>query len=271
MIISLLGGDKEGAQLCYQLNLAEQFVGRLPTCQIQTQSTSVSRMHCRIYKNNAQWMIEDLRSLNGIAINGRRAHLSPIQYGDILQIGKLFFVFTDITVNDIPAQSEWLSGIEQTARKYEQASELFPNNTPAAPAVQTVPAKPPAAAPYMVPKPVQEPDAQKPITRTRASDIIKTPGPTVPDSARRTTQLSYNKTPVQHPTPKVASALPGETGAVKTGGAQPNPLAQRTPDLSQLHVKTGPDWTVWIVIGIILAIVAGIVIWKVTQHAPGVH
>ena len=89
-----------------QLNVARPIILRIPplgavvgrepgVAQIIITEASVSRKHCRFWREAGSWRVEDLSSANGTALNGRR--LTPnkgaaIKDGDKLQISKIQFL-----------------------------------------------------------------------------------------------------------------------------------------------------------------------------------
>ena len=126
LLVPLLNSVEEKLPDCYALEEVEAYIGRHPSCKVQAQSPSISRMHARVFLNNGQWMVEDLRSLNGVAVNGKRVYYGPLNVGDILQVGRLFFTLANASLPEFPALKDWLIRLENQARFFEQQSELFP-------------------------------------------------------------------------------------------------------------------------------------------------
>ncbi|MBZ0202352.1 MAG: FHA domain-containing protein [Ignavibacteria bacterium] len=63
-------------------------IGRASTCDIVIDNTGVSSKHARIYVDNSKAYIEDLRSLNGTIVNGRKINSkTPIGAADVIIIG----------------------------------------------------------------------------------------------------------------------------------------------------------------------------------------
>jgi pSer/pThr/pTyr-binding forkhead associated (FHA) protein len=54
---------------------------------------TVSRHHARIYQREGQWVVDDLGSVNGVWVNGRRTGHNLLQDGWRLRIGGVEFVF----------------------------------------------------------------------------------------------------------------------------------------------------------------------------------
>ena len=66
-------------------------IGRAPGCELQIESTSVSRHHALLLTNSRDVIIEDLHSTNGVLVNGRRVTRQLLTDGDILIIGEAQF------------------------------------------------------------------------------------------------------------------------------------------------------------------------------------
>ena len=66
-------------------------VGRHPECDIQLESTKVSRQHCCLAYASAYLVVRDLDSTNGIRVNGQRVAESKLSHGDELTIGNFNF------------------------------------------------------------------------------------------------------------------------------------------------------------------------------------
>jgi predicted component of type VI protein secretion system len=66
-------------------------VGRHPECDIQLESTKVSRQHCCLAYAAAHLVVRDLDSTNGIRINGQRVAEGRLSHGDQLTIGNFNF------------------------------------------------------------------------------------------------------------------------------------------------------------------------------------
>lgn len=64
-------------------------IGRLATCDLPIDSTTVSREHAALVKRNDTWWVFDLGSTNGTKVNGIRASEQPIRPGDRLDVGTI--------------------------------------------------------------------------------------------------------------------------------------------------------------------------------------
>jgi FHA domain len=62
---------------------AEQLlVGRSSVCDVRLDDLSVSRLHARLMFRDGAWVVQDLRSKNGTALNGSRVMRSQLRPGD---------------------------------------------------------------------------------------------------------------------------------------------------------------------------------------------
>ncbi|MBY5163987.1 FhaA domain-containing protein [Salsipaludibacter albus] len=64
-------------------------IGRLATCDLPVDSTTVSREHAALLKRNDTWWVVDLGSTNGTRVNGVRASEHPVRPGDTLKVGTI--------------------------------------------------------------------------------------------------------------------------------------------------------------------------------------
>jgi DNA repair exonuclease SbcCD ATPase subunit len=64
-------------------------IGRAPTCELQLETTSVSRHHALLLKSARELVIEDLNSTNGVLVNGRKISRQLLKDGDLLTLGEV--------------------------------------------------------------------------------------------------------------------------------------------------------------------------------------
>jgi hypothetical protein len=76
----VLALDWSGAQ-------RELLVGRAPRCDITLADQTVSRRHARLLFRDGEWIVQDLRSRNGVTLNGARVGRSRLRPGDRLGLG----------------------------------------------------------------------------------------------------------------------------------------------------------------------------------------
>lgn len=68
-------------------------IGRAPGCELQIESSSVSRHHALLVMGQREVVIEDLNSTNGVLVNGRKVSRQLLNDGDMLTIGEAQFRF----------------------------------------------------------------------------------------------------------------------------------------------------------------------------------
>ncbi|MGA3066194.1 MAG: FHA domain-containing protein [Tepidisphaeraceae bacterium] len=69
-------------------------IGRAPDCQLAVRDILLSRRHCRIEKSPHGWLLIDLNSKNGTAVNGEKL-IAPrlLRDNDIVRMGRSRLVF----------------------------------------------------------------------------------------------------------------------------------------------------------------------------------
>ncbi len=67
-------------------------VGRLDSCDICLRLPNVSKTHCKFVFEKGYWVIEDLKSTNGIKVNGERVNRKVLHPNDKVSIGKRTFI-----------------------------------------------------------------------------------------------------------------------------------------------------------------------------------
>ncbi|MFO0585580.1 MAG: sigma 54-interacting transcriptional regulator [Anaeromyxobacter sp.] len=55
--------------------------------------TRVSSAHARVTRGARGWLVEDLGSKNGLAVNGKAVARAPLEDGDLLELGRTFLLF----------------------------------------------------------------------------------------------------------------------------------------------------------------------------------
>ncbi|MGW8369565.1 MAG: AAA family ATPase [Gammaproteobacteria bacterium] len=94
-------------------------IGRQPGNSLVLAELEISRRHALINRVGDRYIIEDLHSINGILVNGRRCDTAVLSVGDIVRIGLVDLVFDagderterqiadpDATGDSLPAMSE---------------------------------------------------------------------------------------------------------------------------------------------------------------------
>jgi pSer/pThr/pTyr-binding forkhead associated (FHA) protein len=71
-------------------------LGRAAAADFIVDAALVSRLHCRLTANSSEGLVvEDLKSTNGVLVNGKRVRRSGLRAGDTLTVGRVEFVVRD--------------------------------------------------------------------------------------------------------------------------------------------------------------------------------
>jgi hypothetical protein len=62
-------------------------IGRHPACDIVVADPSVSRRHAQLTFRDGVWVLQDLASTNGSAVNGERVGRAALHSGDLVELG----------------------------------------------------------------------------------------------------------------------------------------------------------------------------------------
>jgi predicted component of type VI protein secretion system len=100
---------------------AETIVGRRNDCDLRILSSQVSRRHCMLTIHDGALSVEDLDSVNGTIVNGKRiSRKCQLDHGDIVEIGPLRFVVDAEPTGEMPA----LAG--RAAEEADEELEVLP-------------------------------------------------------------------------------------------------------------------------------------------------
>ena len=92
-------------------------IGRAPTNHVVIPDDICSRNHCEVFLGTSGWILRDLGSRNGTLIDGRRVSGEvPLDFGDQLQIGDFFLLFTQ-NVGDTDDADR--SGLDDNTETYD--------------------------------------------------------------------------------------------------------------------------------------------------------
>lgn len=68
-------------------------IGRAPACNFVLTHPTVSRFHAELYRDEDQWVVRDLGSMNGTRVNGwRLTDPAPVRPGDEIGFGNLTLI-----------------------------------------------------------------------------------------------------------------------------------------------------------------------------------
>lgn len=79
--------DNKGEQL-FDMFEDELIIGRSPDNPLVVKDEELSREHFKIYRKEGGFWVNDLKSSNGTKLNGEKIDESPLQEGDVIQVGK---------------------------------------------------------------------------------------------------------------------------------------------------------------------------------------
>jgi transcriptional regulator with AAA-type ATPase domain len=65
----------------------EHTIGRGPECSVRIDAASISRTHCKIYRDGPVLAFRDLGSTNGTYLNGERVEHGALARGDVFRVG----------------------------------------------------------------------------------------------------------------------------------------------------------------------------------------
>jgi predicted nucleic acid-binding Zn-ribbon protein len=77
-------------------------IGRAADCELQIDSSSVSRHHALVLVGSREAIIEDLNSTNGVLLNGRKVTRQVLSDGDAVTIGDIQFRYFARPVHRLP-------------------------------------------------------------------------------------------------------------------------------------------------------------------------
>ena len=68
-------------------------IGRAPNCTVRIKHPALSRYHAMIKNSADGWVLSDMKSMNGVYLNGRRIRAARLRHNDRLGIGEHSLVF----------------------------------------------------------------------------------------------------------------------------------------------------------------------------------
>ena len=93
---------QSGKAIPYPIPQGPTILGRHPDCGIQLESNMVSRQHAQVDRNGDTVQIQDLKSGNGVFVNGKRIEAATpwlLTHRDRIKIGPTLFRFEDDEAN----------------------------------------------------------------------------------------------------------------------------------------------------------------------------
>ena len=111
-----------GEHQVVSLDLDETRFGRSGENEVVLPDYSVSRRHARIVREGDRWWAEDLKSTNGVQLNGQSVQRAEIQAGDGLKIG----VFEMQVTGDAPGAVPGDGPIDASTNRWRARPRLRP-------------------------------------------------------------------------------------------------------------------------------------------------
>lgn len=90
-ILEILEGNDVGMK--YDLTGKTISLGRREDNQVVVNDPNVSRYHAKIFFDSKEWRIEDLKSTNGVFLNGKKVKKAPLNQGDEIRMGSTLMKF----------------------------------------------------------------------------------------------------------------------------------------------------------------------------------
>ena len=86
-----------GAPAEYELPASDCIVGRSSEATISISSGLISRKHVCLFRDETEVRCEDMKSMNGLYLNGIKVHSAILRDGDTIQLGDVVFIFHEGT------------------------------------------------------------------------------------------------------------------------------------------------------------------------------
>lgn len=80
-------------------------IGRAASNDITLPHNSISRSHAEIESNHDSWVITDLRSANGVLVNGSAVETAQLKSGDVIALGDIKLRFENMTTGTVVAKA----------------------------------------------------------------------------------------------------------------------------------------------------------------------
>lgn len=126
--LTVTQGESQGRRL--KLGDVPVTLGRSADCDFRLLNRAISRLHCRVWRDNSGFWVRDLNSTNKTYLNDRPVVEARLKDGDFITVGGIVVQFTQEKDVDHAAQSEFfdlvtndqLTGLAQR-RVFEQSLE----------------------------------------------------------------------------------------------------------------------------------------------------
>ncbi len=112
------GPQRVGEQLVLR-GPADIEIGKLQGKPIELVGNMVSRNHCKLVRTPTGWRVEDLKSTNGLFVNGKRVASADLKTGDSVRVGDFELEYAVANVGE----EDGASSLDDVEDVYEMAEE----------------------------------------------------------------------------------------------------------------------------------------------------
>lgn len=92
-ILVTICGARIGSRIQLDPDIEFTVLGRELDVQIVVDDDSVSRQHCRLFRQGRVWYVQDLNSTNGTYVAGKPVTTAALRDGDLIKLGSSIFKF----------------------------------------------------------------------------------------------------------------------------------------------------------------------------------
>jgi pSer/pThr/pTyr-binding forkhead associated (FHA) protein len=118
--LTIVSGEQAGSH--YRLSLRPLVAGRHAAAEIQIVDPKVSRRHFLVRRQGDEYVIQDLRTRNGVWVNGKRVRRSrSLADGDRIIVGDTTLTFD---AGDAPGHEDALHRYRQVGTEASARTEL---------------------------------------------------------------------------------------------------------------------------------------------------
>jgi DNA-binding NtrC family response regulator len=80
--------------------------------RVSVPSSYLSANHARLQRSSDGWVIEDLGSRNGVLVNGRQVSRTTLRPGDIVAVGRVYFILSEHRVPESWDSDPWATDLD---------------------------------------------------------------------------------------------------------------------------------------------------------------
>jgi pSer/pThr/pTyr-binding forkhead associated (FHA) protein len=274
--LEFLDGPSAGTSV--EIPVGGIVLGRAAACNVVFDHRSVGKTHARLFRTDGQLTIEDLQSVNGTFVNGRRIQTEVLKNGDKIALGGVRTVRVSLSsdfrsgaepesasnTEMLPAfDQEWrtklvwspqeLAAIESARQVVVPQADALPREPqrpvapqpPVAPVSAPAPPRPPALAPQ-----VSAPPAKPPVVQPKPPDVAAKPevapkpqpraaAPVSPPPAAKVQEAPSPPPPIDPLPNRVTTSAPVPEATVVSKPAEKAPPAPAASGIQGIEVVVG--------------------------------